>query len=262
MLFGYNTQPRTTVVTAGHTLEEYQAWFASLNHEGALYTSARETEMFEHLMNDEWTDLKTTVYVFEFDHDYKQAEFARVHDIVIMPRMNAIDRNSDMDYLSKGDTFLDDKRTIAEIHGLEDNDPWDNRTDEEKAADKIMSDRMKELQAADKISGDSFSPTAKGGVAVTDIQATTKADGTLSIDGINAVKHNGNEAEEAMQQMERVRDSEHRTARPAVLDQAVIVDLTEQIAQAEQAAATPKADVEADINVPAVKPKRTRKAKE
>jgi hypothetical protein len=226
MLFGYNTKPRTTVVVAGHTLEEFQAWFASLNHEGALYTAARETEMFEHLMNDEWTDLKTTVYVFDFDHDYNQAEFARLHDIVILPRMEAIDRNGDMDYLSRGDDMMNETRTIAEIFNLGDDDPYDKRSDAEKAADKIMSERMKQLQKDDQISSDSFAPVTKGGVAVTDIHASTNADGTVSIDGINAVKYKGDEAEEARKQMERVRQEGYVARRTALQEAAQIVDLT------------------------------------
>lgn len=227
MLFGYHTNPRTTVVTAAHTLQEFQDWYASLVTEEALFTSAHETNMFEHLTNDEWSDLKTSVYVFTFDHDYNQAEFARIHDIVVLPRFNAVDRNADMEYVSREFNAANDTRTIAEIHGLGDDDPYDKRSEEEKAADKIVSERMKELQKQDKISGDSFSPVTKGGVSVTDIHATTNTDGTITIDGINAVKYKGDEAENAMEQMTRVSASPYEERRTKWQEGAEIVDLTQ-----------------------------------
>ena len=71
-----------------------------------------------------------------------------------------------------------------------------------------------------------------------------------------------------------MRDSEHRTARPAVLDEAVIVDLSDPnavltVTEAPEEEAQPEVQVEETAEpaqeaeaAPAPKAKRTRKAKE
>ncbi len=231
MLYGYNTKPRTTLVVAGHTDLEFRAWYGHLMAATGtpLYSEARETDMFEHLMNDDWADLKTTIYEFKFDNDHNQAEFARLNDIEIMPRANAVDKNLDMDYRSN-DNYDTEKRTIEEITGTDKHDPWDTTSDEDKAKAKALKDMMKQKQQNDEVSNDdSFSSKGKageGGVYVDGIQTSTDANGNIVVDNVNAVKYDGNEVERSLEEIERVKQQEYAAGRNPVLDSAVIVDLT------------------------------------
>lgn len=230
MLYGYNTKPRTTLVVAAHTDLEFRAWYAQLMASSSepLYSAARETEMFEQMINDDWAELKTTIYEFKFDHDHSQAEFARLNDIEILPRANAIDKNQDMDYRSN-DNYDTETRTIEEITGTDKHDPWDTTSDEDKAKAKALKDMMKQKQQNDEVSNDdSFAnkPKAGGGLAVTSVEASTDANGNVVIDSVNAVKYTGDEVERSLEELERVKQQDYAAGRNPVLDSAVIVDLT------------------------------------
>jgi hypothetical protein len=231
MLYGYNTSPRTTYVVAAHESKDLKSWFDKLMAETGtpLYSEQRTVEMFEYLMEDSFDGLKTEIYEFKFAHDHNQAEFARIHDIVILPRINAIDRNQDM-HFRDNDTFYTDTRTIGEITGTDVGDPYDTTSDEDKAQAKALKDMMKQRQKDDEVSNDdSFSnPQAdKGGVVVTDINASLDGDGKVVVEGVNAVKLTGNEIEESQKEMKQVQQQTKPPAqgRNPVLDQAVIVDI-------------------------------------
>lgn len=49
-----------------------------------------------------------------------------------------------------------DRRTLAEVHDIVDHDPWDNSTEEEKAAAKKQDTHMRSVRDAGGLTGDSF----------------------------------------------------------------------------------------------------------
>lgn len=235
MLHGYNINPRTTIVVSAHTELEFRAWYSRLMAETGtpLYAEQREIEEFEFLMDDQFDGLQTSVYEFKFADDAKQAEFIKAHQIVILPRFNAIDRNQDMNYRSN-DNYDTETRTIEEITGTDKHDPWDTTSEEDKAQAKALREMMKKRQAEDEVSNDdSFSSPTQGGVHVQSIGTSIDANGNVRVDTVGAVKLTGDELQRSQEEIERVKAEEYAKGRPAVLDQAVIKDLTQQIAKAE-----------------------------
>lgn len=116
-------------------------------------------------------------------------------------------------------------RTIAELHGLDKEDPWDRRSPEEKAAKraeaeaKAKAGKLNPQVKAGEISGDSFTggkydkrfQDDKGDVKVTDIHVTQNADGSFSIDKVLAKKEGGEVDEELKAQ----RDAEEEAWKAA-----------------------------------------------
>jgi hypothetical protein len=85
----------------------------------------------------------------------------------------------------------DDQRTIEEIYGLDKEDRFDRRSDEEKASDEVNRKRYDEAKKRGDLSGESFGgplPDRKTQTTVTDIRVSERADGTVEIDNVLAVK--------------------------------------------------------------------------
>lgn len=194
-LYGYKKPINVTVVGAALSKAEFQAWFeAATTADGdKLYVEVQETDMMMHLTDDEFQPFSASVFIFQHTDAAQQEAFIAKHEILIGTHARCVDRNSDMVNYDAPDPWLntDDTRTIAEIHGLDKEDRWDKRTDEEKAADAEMKKMMDELKKKGELSNDdSFSPTKKkdGDVHVTDIRTSVNADGTVEIDNVLAVK--------------------------------------------------------------------------
>lgn len=235
MLHGYNTDPKTTTVVSAHTEVEFRNWYQLLMQETSapLYKEQREIDVFEFLMNDGYEGLKTSVYEFKFSSIKNQEAFIKEHKIIILPRLNAIDRNQDMNYRSN-DNYDTDQRTIGEITGTDINDPWDTTSDEDKAAAKALKDMMKQRQKDDEVSNDdSFSTPNQGGVHVQSISTSVDEHGKVVVDAVGAVKLTGDEIQRSQEEIERVKKEEYDKGRPEVLKQAVVKDLSKQIAKIE-----------------------------
>ncbi|PZR76655.1 MAG: hypothetical protein DI537_43950, partial [Stutzerimonas stutzeri] len=82
-----------------------------------------------------------------------------------------------------------DRRTLAEVHGLTEHDPWDNSTEEQKEAGKKEDERMKAVREAGGLTGDSFA--AKVGEKLTVTGGTVHHDAAGDVSGIdlNAIKN-------------------------------------------------------------------------
>ncbi len=93
----------------------------------------------------------------------------------------------------------DDQRTIAEIHGITDeNDPWSHRTDEQKAKAAAVKKQMTAKRKAGEITNDSFGggeKTDKEGINIRDVSVEVGDDGefefgnVLADKGLFGVKH-------------------------------------------------------------------------
>lgn len=236
MLYGYNINPKTTVVVSAHTEAELKQWYDTLMQSPAvpLYTEQREIGPIDFLMGESYDGLTTEVYEFKFEHDHNQAEFARLNDIHILPRNNAVDRHQDMNYRSH-DNYDTDTRTIGEVTGTNENDPWDTTSDEDKEKAKALREMMKKRQQEDEISNDdSFTTPTQGGVHVQSIGTSIDENGKVVVETVSGVKLNGDELARTQEEIERVRSEEYAKGRPAVLDQAVIKDLTKVVAKEEK----------------------------
>jgi hypothetical protein len=197
MLYGYN-KGLQTIVTAASSLDEFKEWQSELA--GHLYREANETDFMEHLTNPDYQKLAGSAIVVDFDHEYNQGEFTRIHEIVMLQPAQAVDRNVEMIHYEKPDVFdAADERTIEEIHGLNKEDRWDHRDDAERAEDSAMREKIKEMKKNDQLSGESFSPRKKGGVAVDRIDVSHDAEGKIQIDGVLAQKYTGTELEDQIE---------------------------------------------------------------
>lgn len=205
MLYGYN-KGLQTIVTAASSLEEFKEWQSEL--EGHLYREANETDFMEHLTNPDYHKLAGSAIVVDFDHEYNQGEFIRIHEITILQPAPAVDRNVEMIHYEKPDVFdAKDERTIEEIHGLDKEDRWDVRDDAERAEDTAMREKIKEMKKNDQLSGESFSPSKKGGVGVERIDASRDDQGNLQIDGVLAHKYTGTELEDQIEGSTKLADA-------------------------------------------------------
>ena len=197
MLYGYNNG-LSTIVTAASTLAEFQEWQASLS--GELYREANETDFMDHLTNPDFQKLAGSAIVVDFDYEYNQGEFVRLHEVILIPQAQAVDRNVEMVNQELPDVFdpLDD-RTIEQLHGLDKEDRYDHRDDAEKEEDRQMRERIKEMKANDQLSGESFSPSKKAGIGVQRIDVSHDAEGNMQIDGVLAQVYTGTELEDQIE---------------------------------------------------------------
>ena len=194
MLYGYN-KGLTTIVTGATTQAEFNEWTAELA--GHLYRAANETDLMEHLTNPDYAKLAGAAQVIEFDYEYNQAEFNRIHEIILLQPAQAVDRNVEMVHQELPDIFdANDNRTIEEIHGLDQFDKHDFRDEAEMAEDKAMREKIKTMKANDELSGESFSAPKKGGLGIQRIDSSIDADGNLQIDGVLAQVYTGTEVED------------------------------------------------------------------
>lgn len=172
MLYGY-TRDNVTVIGAASTVVELEGWYQKVMEDvSGLFSTRRETEFLDHLTNPEFMGYKHPAYIFEHISVDEQNAFITQHEVKIMQPMQVKDFMLDMmslvdDSLRSG-FDLRDSRTIGEISGLDGDevfDPWDKRTEKEKAAAKAMEKRTDELRKrlGDHVTGQSFDPNPRSG---------------------------------------------------------------------------------------------------
>lgn len=188
-----------TIVGAGSTPQELAKWVSEWENEA----SHRVTDPFEHLMNPMFHGFRESLHVFEHSSSADQDAFIKESDIHILPTIVRLrDRQEDMINVEAYDIYMDfdDKRTVAEINGLtEENDRWDKRTDEEKAKDLEIKKMMDKLREEGKLSEESFGPSGKAqddddevddnsGVKVRSANIRRNADGTIDVGNVLVTK--------------------------------------------------------------------------
>lgn len=203
IIVGYKDSPTRSVVAAAlSTTAEFKDWhkknFQDQNpkHVESLHTS----DPFDHLVDDNLRKFKKPVFIFDHMTPEDQEKFFKDYEITVLPIMECADRQLDMSQRDEHDPYkpTENDKTLAEIHGLDKEDPWDHRTDEEKAQDQQMKEMMDELKKNNKLSGDSFSPAKKPQkdyVYVDEIRASQNQDGSITVDNVLAVKKNTQQVE-------------------------------------------------------------------
>lgn len=116
-------------------------------------------------------------------------------------RDQAIEKSEKM--VTVEENIFEDTRTVAERLGINEVDPWDHRTEEEKAKAaefQAKIDDAKKKQAGREMSGDSFGAfvgaKAEPGVKVLDVHAHQEADGKIVVDKMLAHKKEADTEEE------------------------------------------------------------------
>lgn len=173
-----DTEGHYVVITAADSLADFEALLEPLDAGGA-----RQVELMELLTNRRVTGL-AHAYIFEAEDVEVVDQFITAQGIVAKARLIAVDDQRRM--VANAEPEVVDNRTLREIIGLtEENDRWDRRTEEEKAAANAMG---KAAKKEGNLSGDSFSAKGKGDVRVTNVSAEEQEDGSFKITGAKAVK--------------------------------------------------------------------------
>ena len=191
-----------TFVTAGDSLEEFEQLIAKIDAmDGVLLqskgvVSADQAGMMEMLTEDVFGGLtKAPLVITHASNQDARAAFLAEFNIVILKRNAAVKKQIDMlDALVEDPYSPDatDTRTIEEIYGLAENDPYDKRTEEEIESDEAKKKLWDAAKKAGDLSGDSFGPNPKKSeeskASVTDIKTSIGADGKIQIDSVIGVK--------------------------------------------------------------------------
>ena len=169
MLYGY-TKNGTTVVTAAETVMELEGWYQRiLEKTPNNVTEHRATGFMDHLSDPDFLGYRHPAYIFEHDSADQQDDFITQNSIKIFPPMRARDFMLDMvakvDDKLQSDYHKRDNRTIGEVTGLDEHDPFDKRSEAERETAKLNEKRTDELRKrlGDHVTGQSFDPNPRGG---------------------------------------------------------------------------------------------------
>lgn len=197
MLYGI-VKKGTLIVAAADTLSDFENFGA-----GKAFERPNEMDMW----GDEFlSKLSAPPYIIPLETVELLVEFAAANDISLIGENRLASKSKSMKNSAEADPYAHGVRatieedeaaikagtkvTIGSIHGIDTEDRWDVRTDEQKAKALQDKEEYDKKKKAGQMSGDdSFaaSPSQKS-ARVTDVRVTVDADGTVEIDNVLAVK--------------------------------------------------------------------------
>ncbi len=223
-----------TLVTSATTINEYMDFLKVV--QGQAFDKRNFNEVYtsqalQHMVEDLYRGFKKPIHVFYHnDADQRDAFITEWKINVLENGVQSRDKQADMIFEDKyqrenaekqarnaaeaaaeaaGVEYTGEReKTIGEMFGLEENDPWDRRTEEELEYDREMKKMMNDAKAAGTMSDDSFAspassnanpdkmqpgttPAPNGKLTITDTDGIINADGSLNISNIQAVKTGG-----------------------------------------------------------------------
>ena len=238
MLYGHQEMVDNrvaTLVTSADTIEEYDAFLDVVRGQSKdkrnfneMYTS----KALQHMVEELYQGFKKPIHVFYHDDVAQRDEFAKEWNLKILENgVQSRDKQGDMVFEQKyrqennakqardaaiaaaeasGKEYTGEReKTLAEMHGLEENDPWDRRSEEDKEADREMKRQIDAAKAAGTMSDDSFTggklapagpepdkmtkpgAPSQGKLTITDTDGMINAEGSLNISNIRATKVGG-----------------------------------------------------------------------
>lgn len=204
MLYGIKDDETTTIVAAADNIAELEAFFTVSSTDNQHFVGITQPGLVECLADDRFKNFRKPPYVVIHTDAAQQDAFIEQFDITLLKPNALISKHNAMVEKMATDPYAwdsNDNRTIGEILGLDKYDPWDHRSEEEKAADLERQKQYKEQADKEKakgnLSGDSFSAPKDSDLSITDVRVTQNSDGTIDIDNILAVKglHEDNDAD-------------------------------------------------------------------
>lgn len=191
MIYGFAGQDDDgpyVVVTANDTLADYQALVPSFEAAGC---DIRVAEGIDFLMDTKLSGLLHGIIITP-PGPIQTPYSIGSHNIEIVHKNRAIEHQRVMMSKEENDVFhheTGDKRPLGEVYGLIENDPWDSRTEEQKAKQEEASLKGKDANKAGDLTGDSFAPAKKDKTArVTDVRVSLNPDGSVNAADVLAVK--------------------------------------------------------------------------
>lgn len=214
MIYGFHTPDGSTIVAAADTLAEYDAFYASAVADKASYVAERQPDIMEMMTDPYYGKFKKPPYIFTHYGNEQRSQFTERFNIQVIGKNALISKAEDMladvlDAKAKA-AGTADTRTIAEVLGLDKEDPWDKRSEEKKAEqeekDRKYKEEYEKAKKEGRLSGDSFGGGDDTAARVTDVHVTRNADGTINVSGVRAVKGlHDTTKDEAFAAEERVR---------------------------------------------------------
>lgn len=181
-----------TVVAAAETVGELECAIERMIADGA---PGNRPDYIAFLTNKLFKDIDSYPFVAEHAIVAGSDSFCVQYGVTVLDRDAVLARHRAMvDAANDSYDPQADQRSIAEIHGLDKHDPWDNRTDEQKAYDAKMKALADKAKAKGDLTGESFAPdqsAAKDDLTITGVRAHQDSDGKVRVDSVMAIKGNG-----------------------------------------------------------------------
>jgi hypothetical protein len=244
MLYGHKeiVDNRTaTLVSSADSMSEFTKFLELARNQNP--TTRNFNEMFtsrvlEHLVEELYRGFRKPIHVFYHDNDEQREAFVAEWRIKILENgVQSRDKQDDMihnDKVAAANAVVDaenrkeeaakekgedyerpKEKTLGEMFGLDENDPWDRRSEPEKEEDEAMRKMAQQARDAGTMTGDSFfdTPSDKakanpnpdvmptnpdgnpadpnGQLKITDTDGIVNPDGSLNISKIRVQKTGG-----------------------------------------------------------------------
>jgi hypothetical protein len=187
MIYG-NKDGLFLIVGAADTISEYQTFYKNvIESDGVGFIQCTQPDFMEMISDNRFRGFKEAPYVFEFASIELQSYFLHIHQIHACPLYYIADKQTEMLKPTK-DPFFTDKTPLGEVYGLNERDPWDSRTEEQKEKD---AEHKKSANASKKeggLTGDTSFDFKTEKVQVRRVDVTQNEDKTYDVKEILAVK--------------------------------------------------------------------------
>lgn len=189
MLFAFQDGEKT-IVGAASTIVEFEAFNNAVGADEDLYESMSRADPLLAL-SDEYLNrfkFKYPPYVIEHSNAVQAETFISRFDITLTKPNKLVDLHYEMmdaheAEVAEAYSFSSERTTIGEMLGLDENDPWDARTEEQKQQDQALKERYEKHKKDGGVSGDdSFG--SRSGVMVEDIRMSTDENGNIQVDEV------------------------------------------------------------------------------
>lgn len=186
MIYAFINQDENQLyISAADSVEEYQN-FTKIHNDIAV-----EADAFEIMKDKELFKLLKYLTILQFDNENNLNQFVSENSINCSTINSCQSAQKRMISLEE----FNDDRTIAEINDIEDNDPWDNRSEQQKQQDEESGDSIISMMIGSGVdspdrptTGDSWARTSDGDMTFDSINATTNSSGEIIIGDITATK--------------------------------------------------------------------------
>jgi hypothetical protein len=145
-------EKRELVIASADNLDVQRAFLARIQDESPALI--QDTDFTRMLVEPELSGFPMEPTILEFPTAEEMDAFISSNDIELTTFFNAHGKQKAM--LAAEEFRKDDHRTLAEIHNLVTDDPWDRRTPEEKAEAEEQRKKMKERKSKGEITEDSW----------------------------------------------------------------------------------------------------------
>lgn len=183
MLYAF-VEGSTAIIGAADTHAEFEALNPeSLAHMGGVARFANANDIF----HDPRMHGLVTAMVLDYESHAAALASLISNGVEVLPKIKVVTRQKKMAKAAQTDLF-DDKRTLAEIFDLVENDPWDTTSPEDKAK---LKEKFEKAKKDGTMSGDSFDPDQATGdeslARIWDVKARS-VNGVIEVDSAIAIK--------------------------------------------------------------------------